>query len=122
MKHYNFVKFDGIYPRGDTKIAIHNSGIIRLSSQFCRLLNIEKFQYVVLFYDKVNRAIAIKFTNNDEEGRLKITKDRTAASISGKAFMTANKLNLRSYFGRYDWEKQNIPNIGEVFIIKLGKK
>lgn len=122
MKNYKFLKFNGVYSRGDTKIGLNKSGLIRLSSGFCRATNITNFKYVVLFYDRDNRAIAFKFTNLREDGILRVTKDTTGATVSGKSFMVANNLELRSYFGRYDWEKQIIPNIGEVFIIELGKK
>ena len=122
MKEYNFVKFDGVYSRGDTKIAVNKSGLIRLSSGFCRTTNVNTFKYVVLFFDAPNKAIAFKFTNVRENGILKITKDRAGATISAKSFMKSNNINLRSYLGRYSWKKQTIQNIGEVFIIELGKK
>lgn len=122
MKNYSFVKFDGVYSRGDTKIGLNKSGLIRLSSGFCRITNITKFKYVVLYYDNANKAIAFKFTNQREDGVLSVTKDTTGATVSAKSFMNANKLELRSYFGRYGWEKQTITSIGDVFIIELGRK
>lgn len=121
MKTYSFVKFDGVYSRGDTKISLNMSGLIRLSSGFCRVTDILKFKYVVLYYDNTNQAIAFKFTNQSEDGVLKVTKDTTGATISAKSFMKANKLELRSYFRRYDWKKQTIDDIGDVFIVELGK-
>ena|ERR1700722_8995688 len=117
MKKYNFVRFTGVVPRGDTKIAINKSGLIRLSSGFCRITDILKFRYVLLFYDEINKAIAFKFTNTKEEGVLTVTKDKTGATISATSFIKANNLNQRSK--RYDWEKLNIPAIGEVFVINL---
>ncbi|KKQ90079.1 MAG: hypothetical protein UT12_C0002G0010 [Candidatus Curtissbacteria bacterium GW2011_GWC2_38_9] len=122
MKTYSFKKFDGVYSRGDTKIGINKSGLIRLSSGFCRSTNVTNFKYCVLFYDSGNEAIAFKFINVRENGILKITRDTTGATVSGKSFFKANRLDLKTYSGRYDWEKQTIPDIGEVFIIELGKK
>jgi hypothetical protein len=119
---YKFERFTGSVPRGDTKIAINKSGLIRLSSGFCRVANILNYKFAILFYDKTNNAIAIKFTHNKEPGFLKLTKDRSAATISGKSFLRVNSLLLRSNFGRFAWKKQTIPNIGEVFIIELNKK
>ncbi len=119
---YNFVKYEGNYPRGDNKISIQKSGLVRLSSGFCRTTDAMSYKYAVLFFDSSKRAIAFKFTNERENGALKITKDRNAATVSAKSFINANNLNLRSYFGRYGWVKRNIPEIGEVFIIELGKK
>lgn len=119
---YKFERYTGNVPRGDTRIAINRSGLIRLSSGFCRASNVLTFKYTVLFYDKINNAIAFKFTNHKEEGVLRITKDRAAATLAATSFIKLNGLNLRSYFKRYDWEKQNVPDIGEVFIINLRVK
>lgn len=119
---YNFEIFTGNVPRGDTKIAINKSGLIRLSSGFCRVNNILTYDFSILFYDKTNRAIAIKFTNKKEPGILKLTRDRKAATISAKSFMSINHLLIRSNFGRYAWKKETISNIGEVFVIELNKK
>ena len=76
----------------------------------------------MLFYDNGNKAIAFKFTNSHEEGILSVTRDTTGATVSGKSFFNANKLDLKTSSGRYDWKKQTIPDIGEVFIIELGNK
>lgn len=122
MKKYSFTKFDGFFPRGDAKIAINKSGLIRLSRGFRVATNTTNFKYVILYYDSVNKAIALRFANTRESGALNVTKDRTSATVSAKTFMKANNLNLRSYFGRYDWKKQKIPDIGQVFIIELNKK
>jgi len=119
---YDFVKFLGNYPRGDNKISIQKSGLIRLSPGFCRETGIKSFRYVILFYDGSNRAIAFKFTNVNQAGALKVTKDRNSATISAKSFIKANNLDLRSFLGRYNWKKQEISGIGEVFIVELGKK
>lgn len=118
MSEFNFVKFTGYYPRGDTKISINKSGLIRLSSGFCNITAILNHKYVVLYYDNQRRAIALKFTNKKEDGSLMLTKDKYAMTISGKTFINANKIRE---FGRFEWEKQIVPTIGEVYIIKLDK-
>ena len=122
MSEYKFIKFNGFYPRGDNKIALNKSGLIRLSPGFRRDSDTIKFNYVVLFYDSDNKAVAFKFTNASQEGALKVTKDKSGATISATSFMKANKLDQSKYLGRYIWKKQNIPDIGEVFIIELIEK
>jgi hypothetical protein len=122
MTIYNFKRFTGSYPRGDAKITISGSGIIRFSPRFCQLANLTNFTYAVLFYDAGNRAIAIKFTKKMEEGGMKLTKDAAAMTISAISFMKANALFLRSYFRHYDGNKKVLPNIGEVYIVELDKK
>jgi len=121
-KQYKFIKFQGVYHRGDTRIGINKSGLVRLSSGFCRTTNVKYFKYAVLFYDETNKAIAFKFTNTLEDGALRITADDTAAAVSAKAFMSTNNLNLSDWAGRYDWDKLNIKGIGEVYIVEFGSK
>ncbi len=120
MKTFNFKRFDGRYFRGDTKIGVNKSGLIRLSSGFCRLTNVTKFKYCVLFFDSNNKAMALKFTNVQEDGIFKVTSDTTGATVSAKSFFKANKLDLETFFGRYKWERKTITSIGEVYIIELG--
>ena len=122
MDTYKFTKFNGVYPRGDTKIGFQKSGLIRLSSGFCRVTDVKKFKYVLIYFDNNNKAIALKFTDNREDGRLKVTHDGTGATISATSFLKANNLFLRNTFKRYDWKKITLPDIGEVYIIELRNK
>lgn len=121
MNEYTFVKYNGNFSRGDNKIAINKTGLIRLSSGFCRTTNIMQFKYVILFYDSIKKAIAFKFTNTQEDGTFKVTKDRTGATLSAVSFLKVNKISLRNYSGRYEPKKLTIKNIGEVYIIDLNK-
>lgn len=118
---YRFTKFNGIYPRGDTKIGLNASGLIRLSSGFCRNTNVTNFKYSILFYDRQNKAMAFKFVIKSEDGVLRITKDGTGATISSLSFFRANNISIKNYSGRYEWKKMFIPDIGEVYIIELRK-
>lgn len=121
MNTFNFIKFNGVYPRGDTKIGFQKSGLIRLSSGFCRITDVKKFKYTVMYFDSSKRAIALKFTDSKEDGRLKVTNDGTGATISATSFLKANNLMVKSTWRRYDWKKINLPEIGEVFVIELNK-
>lgn len=122
MNKYNFTRFDGIYQRGDNKIAINRGGLIRLSVGFCKTTDVRNFKYAVLFYDTTNKAIAFKFTVNQAEGALKLTRDRSSLTISAKLFFLVNNLEEKNCLGRYNWQKLSLPDIGEVYIIELGKK
>lgn len=122
MKQYKFVKFQGTYYRGDTRIGINKSGLVRLSSGFCRETNVKDFKYAILFYDDINKAIGFHFANTPEDGALRITTDDTAAAVSAKAFMSTNNLNLNEWAGRFDWKKLNIKDIGDMYIVELGNK
>lgn len=116
---YDFIKFEGNYSRGDTKIGLNKSGLMRLSSGFCRVTNVKDFKYAVLFYDKQNNAIAFKPTNNLKDAVFSITKDRTGATISMKSFIIANNIDLGNRSKRYEWKKEVLSAFGEIYIIDL---
>lgn len=121
MASYNFEKFDGTYHRGDDKIVITKSGLIRLSAGFCRVTNLipNKYKYVVLFYDKVNRAIGMKFLHEHEIGALSLTRDKAAMVFAAKAFFLTYALDLLLISGRYSWKKELIIGHGEVYIVDV---
>lgn len=121
MKKYNFIRFEGDYPRGDIKISINRPGLLRLSSAFCKTTNITDFEYITLYYDESNNAIGLHPTNEFEKGASKITKDKKASVISIKAFMRANKLIVEEHLGKYDYSKQILEGVGDVYIIELKK-
>ncbi len=113
MVNYNFVKFDGVYHRGDNNIAINKSGLIRLSSGFCREIG-TLTKYIVLFFDVKNNLIAFKLTNVQEKGALKISPDKDAGTVSAKSFFSANQLDLNKISGRFTWKKQTVVGLGEL--------
>ena len=123
IQKYNFIKFTpGQYHRGDTKIALQATGLLRLSAGFCRTTGATNFRYAILYFDSSKKAIGIKFTNATEVGTLRVTKDKNGASIYAKSFLMANGLDINNHTGRYDWKKEFIPDLGEIYILKLAKK
>lgn len=117
-------RFDGVYLRGDDRIGINRSGLIRLSSSFCRKTKIkEEFRYVVLFFSPSKRVIALKFTKNgNEKGVMLVVNDGKSATVSGLSFAKTYGLNLDEIAGRYPWEKTNLEGLGDVYMIDLNKK
>jgi hypothetical protein len=121
MKQWSFEKFSGRIPRGDTKIGINRSGLIRLGVMFCKKTGVKKYTYCLQYFDKINNALALKFTNKKEDGIVTVTTDGEAAALSSKSFFKANNLDLDKISGRYEWTKENIPGVGDVFIVELSK-
>ena len=119
MKRFNFVKYQGDYLRGDSKISIQLSGLIRLSSGFCRASNALSYKCVFLYYDSGSNAMGLEFSNSLEKGALKVTQDRNAGSISAKSFFKNYSLNLKNIVGRYGWEKNLIRSMSELYVIEL---
>jgi hypothetical protein len=98
---YNFQKFEGRNIRLENRITITKSNSIGFPSKFYNDNKIKDFKYVVLYWDGGNKAVGIKFTN-DENEKIKLYE-----------------IDPKVYHGRYDWEKQNIEGVGEVYAIKI---
>jgi hypothetical protein len=119
---YNFEKFEAINKKSNNCITItRKSNSMGFPEKFYISNNIKDFKYIVLYYDAESRAIAIKFTSDDnEKNKLSIQKGITyGASVSISGFLKHYKIDTEKYHGKYDWEKSNIENIGSVYIIKL---
>jgi len=121
MKKYNFHKFNRENILGDTRISLTRASALRFSSGFYKANSLSEYKYVALFFDKENEAIGIQLTNKPEKGAFKITTEgkNGAGSVSIVSFLKVNKIDPKLYHGRYDWHKETIEGIGEIFIIDL---
>lgn len=121
--NYNFIKFEDRHARFESRITITGSYSIGFPTKFYKDNNIENYKYVILFWDLENKAIGIHFSNDENEvGRIKIAKTKDyGGTISVKSFFTKNGIDSKQSKGRYDWEKIQQPEAGEIFVIKIQK-
>lgn len=99
-----FEKFTKTRGRGYTpKVSIWSRGQIGFNEGCLLRYDLKKFTHVVLFYDKDNKKIGIKFTNNQsDDGATKIIIRKTGgASISANAFLSYYNIE-HSKTKRYD--------------------
>lgn len=122
MTNYNFQRFNRENILGDTRVSLTLSKAIRFPSSFCKTNSLYKFKYVILFFDSINFAIGMKPTIKAEKGAFKLTNETGGAiSISVVSFLKANKIDPAAHAGRYEWKKEDIAGIGELFIIEIKK-
>lgn len=69
------------------KASIRANGQIGLNLGAIEKFKLDKYKYAILFFDKENKQIGIKLTNNEEEGICKLQVRKSNAAISGKAFL-----------------------------------
>ncbi len=126
MNHENlkFEKFSGYGSKISRKISITKSCSFGIPPTFFKENNIDQFTHVVLFFDKDAGVIGLQF-NNSEEG-FKLIKygsgERRGASFVARSFFNAYRLEATKYKGRYNAEKIQKDNIGELYIIDVGKR
>lgn len=119
---YNFTKFTALKQRSVDKISITGSNTFNFPSKFYKDNLIDSYKYVILYFDLALKAIGLKFSNDEEEkSKLTIQKsDRGYGGfISATSFFKTNNIDLTLNKGRYDWKKETIDGIGELYIIEL---
>jgi len=123
---YSFKKFDEKNLRLENRITItKKSHSIGFPTQFYNENQISKFKYVVIYYDGEKKAIALHFTNDEnEKNRFVIhhSKDGYGGSIAVRSFMKLRDIDPEKYHGRYDWKLDQIEGVGTVYIIQLVDK
>lgn len=127
---YNFIQHTATGKRFEDRITVTRSRAIGLPTQFFADNDIASYKYAVLFYDKNSMAVGISFTNDETvPGRIAITKNNQGygGHILATSFFKANRINVKKFSGRYDYEKMSLRDTGldkdgEMFIIKLEEK
>ena len=107
MAFEKFIKTGGRI--GTPKVSIWSRGQIGLNSCAIIRFGLDKYKYVILFYDKDDKKVGIKFINdNTEEGAAKIVFRKAGGlSFSGVAFLHYYGIDYsetRKYDLEYDKE------------------
>lgn len=122
---YNFTKFTALKQRSVDKISITGSNTFNFPSKFYKDNLIDNYKYIILYFDLASKAIGLKFSN-DEEEKSKLTIQKSGRGyggfISATSFFKTNNIDLTLNKGRYDWKKETIEGIGELYIIELKEK
>lgn len=127
---FNFVQHVATGKRFEDRITVTRSRSIGLPTQFFADNKVKDFKYALLFYDKSRMAVGIVFTNDeDAQGKISITRNKQGygGHILATSFFKANRINVKKFAGRYDYEKKPIRELGidkdwEMFIIELKEK
>lgn len=123
--NYQFKKFEGRNVRLEKRITITKSNSIGFPQKYYQDNSIKNYKYVVFYFDKNNNAIGIHFTNNEkEENKFSIIHSKVGygGSVVARSFFRTYGIDTEKYHGRYEWKKQDIEGIGEVYIIELKKE
>ena len=92
-----------------------------LLSGFYSKEGVEKFKKAILFFDKVKKAVAFAFTNDDNaEGAFAISHGSNNGSISARSFFIENEI-LRNdkFLGKKNPKKVKDDRLGTLYVIDL---
>lgn len=121
---YNFIEFKDIGAKSSNKISITLSKSFGFSCSFYKQNNIEKYKYLILFFDPEKRVIGFLFTNDEsKENKYKITHSKTgnSAYVITRAFFKTYNLDLNKIHGKYSPKPTEINSIGKIFYIEIKK-
>ena len=123
---YNFSKHTKLRKRYETRISINKSMNIGLPTGFWEENEIDSFDFAVLFYDKLQNLVGVKFTRYKEVGAISIAKHNKGygGHIPAKSFFKLNRIDTVKYAGRYQYRKLSmrsvgIPEEGSLFTVDL---
>jgi hypothetical protein len=119
---YEFIKFQGRNLRQEDRITLTKSNSLGFPKKFYEDNDIKKYSHAVLYWDAKNKAIGVRFTNDKTEKSAFSVMKNTAGYGGGivvRSFFKINGIDPKIYHGRYEWKKENIEGIGEMFIIEL---
>jgi hypothetical protein len=112
---------------GNYKVSVmstkRRTGGLGFLSGFFHQESLEKFAYVLFFYDKANHRIGFTFTNDKNiPGAFKMTKERKSGSVFPSSFWTAYNLDAEQWRGKYTPKKDNDRRFGKIYYIELSEK
>ena len=118
--NYNFKKFESTHGRYESRITITSSNSIGFPTKFYKDNNIGQYKYVVLFFDKDNQAIGIKFTadKNEPHKFSIISQTGYGGSVVVTSFFKKHEIDPKKHKGKYDWKKVK-TDFGKLFVFEL---
>lgn len=121
---YQFKKFKKKNVRQENRITITKSNQIGFPTKFYQNNGIKNFKYVVLFWDKNNKAIGIHFTNDEKEkNKFSIIHSKKyGGSVVVRSFFREYNIDPKIYHRRYEWEKHNLEGVGKIFVVRIKEK
>lgn len=121
MSTFTFEEFTARKGRFSPVISLAKSGGFAISAGFHHRYKIDKYKGLRLFFDKENKAVGIKFLEQEEAGmfKLKIHPNEKGGAFSAKSFLEAYAIDSKVYYGRYTPEEINDEKHGSLFVIKL---
>lgn len=120
---FTFIKYNP-NQSSEKRFTVTKTGYIGVPSAFYKENNIASYSYVVLYYDKSQNTIGIKFTNNSlDQNKLKILKSNNVngGTIVAKGFFKTYEIEPKEYSNKYNVEKYTDPAEGEMYVFTLKK-
>lgn len=106
-------------------VKITDRGILLLNHSFmeCAKKQLSDMKYAKYYFSKLNNSIVITFNKDGSpKGSFKITRGKSFSSICATSFLKYYFKDRSEWIGHYEPKLENIPNIGESWVIYLNNK
>ena len=120
-----WLKFTNVNKRREERLTVTRSGALGFPSQFYIDNSVQDYKYVVLYFDKDQMKIGVKFSSDDnEKDKISIIHSKTGNGgyIQARNFFKSYKLDPGIYVGRYEYLKETDTTIGQLLVINLKEK
>jgi len=125
VKNLQLKPFIDYRTRISRKISLNPSFSFGIPPTFFKENGLDEGFVAKLFYDELQRVIGIKFVRKSETSGpgFKINVygegDKKGATFLARSFFKKYNIDPDKYRGKYDPEKVDLPDVGEVFIFEL---
>lgn len=126
---YNFKKYTQVGKKIEKRMTITRTGHIGLPTQFYKDNKIDDYRFAVIYYDEDAKTVGVKFTKEQEDGALLISKNRDGYGgyLSAKNFFRLNNIPAIRYARRYAYDKISLEQAGLrgdgfLFVIRLTER
>lgn len=123
VEKLRFEKFMGFGSKMSRKISVTKNYSFGISPIFYSENNLDGFDFVELYFDPSEKAIALHFIKEKSDACLKMIKygegDKRGASVVAKSFFTRYDIEPKRVSGKYDPIKVTREGLGDLFVIQL---
>jgi hypothetical protein len=123
-KKFNFVVFEEVGGKFKSDmISLSKHGGFGFNAGFCRKHNIKSYSYVILSFDRENKAVGFRFTKKPKEkGAWKLAHTGNSATVVVHSFFNGCGVEPKDFVGRYQPKEYNDTKLGKLFYIILRKR
>jgi len=103
------------------QITLNKSGGFGMTSGAHHRHELDKYNGVILYYDKEANKVGVRLVVELEPGmfRLKKRPEQKGAYFSARSFLEAYNIDPKQQAGRYDFEEVSDQQNGNMFVIQL---
>lgn len=126
IEKLNLERFSGFRKKVSRKISITGSATFGFPPAFFSENQLSAFSHVVLFFDREQRVIGLRFLKSAEDGAFKLVSygkdEKRGATIGARSFFSRYDIDPKTYKGRYDGVKKWFEPLGDVYLIQLPER